>query len=1099
MASKKYVKLDPREHVLARPGMYIGSLEADDMYTWVHDTKMEYSPIRYVSGLYKIYDEILVNALDHFVRIKDEKKPVKEIRVNIDKNTGFVEVYNSGEGIEIEIHKEHGVYIPELIFGNMLTSTNYDDNIERTIGGQNGIGSKACNIFSERFTVETVDSKKKKMYVQEFSNNMKNKTEPKISGYTRYPYTKITFLPDYKRFGQKSLSDDMYKLMEKRVYDLCALTPSEVKVVFNDEKIECKNFEKYVDMYLGSSRTERQRVFVSDNNRWDICISDSDVGFKQVSFVNGINTLKGGKHVEYITNQITKKLCDKINKKKKVVVKQNVVKEHLFIFIKATINNPTFDSQTKEYLTTPYSKFGSKIEIDDKSVEKIYKMGITERILELSAKEEDKNTKKTDGKKKQNLRGIPKLDDANWAGTSKSNECILILTEGDSAKSMAISGLSEVGRNKFGVFPLKGKLMNVKDTSTKKLSENEEINNLKKILGLESNRVYTDANDLRYGHLMILTDADTDGSHIKGLVFNMFHTLWPSLLKIDNFMTSMLTPIVKVSKNKQVLSFYNLTAYDNWKKDVDNHKSWDIKYYKGLGTSTNKEAKEYFKTMKTLQYTCNTNDSAECIDLAFNKKRADDRKEWLYKYDRQLILDDLIQTSDKIEYSEFVNRDLVHFSNYNIERSIPSICDGLKKSLRKILFCCFKRKLFKEVKVAQLAGYVSEHGAYHHGENSLHEAIVGMAQDFVGANNINLLKPNGQFGTRIQGGKDSASPRYIHTELNPIVSDIFHPDDQEILDYLEEDGMKIEPSYYVPTIPMILINGSIGIGTGFSTNIPCYNPKEVIENIRNLLDGKDIVEMKPWYRGFKGRIDNGMSRGVFKKISNTKVEITELPIGYWTEDFKMHLEQYLVKHNNILRDYESHYTEKDVKFVLQFASNQILEDMLVYDANKQMTKLETEFKLTSTRYLGTGNMHLYDCNGQIKKYKDANEILKEFVDIRMEYYTKRKSHKIKKIKKELKFLDARVKFIDDVIQGRLKLLNAKKADIVQYLESNQFPLLDNSFEYLTKMPIHNLTYEKQQELRKESDTKHLMLVSIETESETESWNNDLDKIEKKLT
>lgn len=1102
MASQKYVKLDPKEHVLARPGMYIGSLEADDMETWIFNDKMEFNKISYISGLYKIYDEIVVNALDHVVRCKDTKKPVKEIRVNIDKETGVIEVYNSGEGVECEKHKEHKVYIPELIFGNMLTSTNYDDAEERTIGGQNGIGAKACNIFSTSFIIETVDSKKKKCYLQEFTNNMKDKSEPTITPYTKYPYTKITFKPDYKRFKQTKLSDDMCKLMVKRVYDICALTPNEIKVFFNEEKIEYKNFEKYVDLYLGTSKSEVPRVYaMSTDERWEVSVSSSSNGFKHVSFVNGINTLKGGKHVDYITNQLTKKLGELITKRKKLTIKPSVIKDHLFVFIKSTINNPTFDSQTKEYLTTPYSKFGTKFDIDEKVIEKLYKFDIIDRMIAISGKDEDKNAKKTDGKKKSSIRGIHKLDDANWAGTAKSNECILILTEGDSAKSMAISGLSEVGRNKYGVFPLKGKLMNVKDTNVKKVNENEEIVNLKKIIGLEANKVYENTNDLRYGHIMVLTDADTDGSHIKGLLFNLFHTLWPSLLKIDDFMMSMMTPIVKVTKGKKSESFYNLTAYDNWKQINDNGHGWEIKYYKGLGTSTNKEAKEYFKNMKALEYWWDVDKSNESIELAFNKKRADDRKLWLYNYDKQNILDDVIENTTKIEYSEFIHKDLIHFSNYNIERSIPSICDGFKKSLRKIMFCCFKRKLYKEIKVAQLAGYVSEHGAYHHGEASLHEAIIGMAQDFVGANNINLLQPKGQFGTRIQGGKDSASPRYIFTELNPIVPFVFHSDDFEVLEYLDDDGIKIEPSHYIPIIPMVLVNGSVGIGTGFSTNIPCYNPKDIIEHLLTMMEDDvldDDTVFEPWYRGFKGSNNDGVSRGIFKKLTTLKVEVTELPVGYWTEDFKAYLEKYMEANPKVLKDYESHYTEKDVKFVLHFMSSEILNKYMEFDEVKKMTKFEIEFKMHSTRPLNTTNMHLYTHEGAIKKYESALDILKEFYWIRLGYYVKRKEFKICKLNDELRYLEARIKFIEDIISGDLNIMNTKKQVIIEYLELHEFPVQETNYNYLTRMPIHNLTYEKKEELKKECLEKHEMLVKIQEVSEKEMWRNDLNDLRKKL-
>jgi DNA topoisomerase-2 len=1097
MASSKYKKMDPREHVLTRPGMYIGSLEADDVSCWTFSNTMTYKTISYISGLYKIYDEILVNVLDHVVRSNGCEKTVKEIRVNICKDTGVVEVYNSGEGIEVEKHTEHKVFIPELVFGNMLTSTNYENDADRTIGGQNGIGAKACNIYSKSFIIETVDSKKKKHYIQEFSNNMSDKSVPIITKYTKYPFTKITFLPDYERFGVSGLSDDMFELMSKRVYDMCALTPVEVKVFFNDTKLEIKNFELYTNLYLGSSKSDKPRVTFSDlNNRWDVCVSSSQTGFQHVSFVNGIYTIKGGKHIEYVTNQITKKICEMIQKRKKIVVKQHIIKDHLFVFVKAVINNPTFDSQTKETLTTPYSKFGSKLEIDEKIIDKIYKLDFIKTIIDISTSIDNKDAKKTDGKKRSTIRGISKLDDANWAGTSKGNQCTLILTEGDSAKSMAISGLSEVGRDKYGVFPLKGKVMNVKDMPTKRINDNEEIANLKKILGLEADKHYDSTDDLRYGSIMVLTDADSDGSHIKGLLFNLFHTLWPSLLKIGSFMRSMITPIVKVSKGKVDKSFYNLTDYDNW-KDNEDTKGWSVKYYKGLGTSTNKEAKEYFKNMKIVNYVWEENISNESIELAFNKKRADDRKIWLYNYDKQNILNtNLSSDLTDVSYSEFVDKELIHFSNYNVERSIPSICDGLKLSLRKILFCCIKRNLYKEIKVAQLAGYVSEHGAYHHGEASLQDAIIGMAQTFVGSNNINLLSPNGQFGTRIQGGKDSASPRYIHTELNKIVPFIFHADDYEILEYTQDDGQKTEPVYYMPIIPLILVNGTSGIGTGFSTNIPCYNPMDIISNLEKLMDGLEMSNMEPWYAGFKGVNCSGVSKGVFKQTTKTKIEVSELPIGYWTEDFKTFLEEYIEKHPKVLKDYESHYTEKDVRFVLSFVSSDVLDTMLVFDISKNCTKFETDFKLHSTRPLNTNNMHLYSTSGSIKKYDNVLEIMKEFYTIRINMYGMRKRHKLNKLENELKYINSKIRFIMDVINGLLVLNNTKKQFILDYLEAEKYSLHDNSYDYLLRMPIYNLTYEKKQELLAECGVKENELNSIESLSEISMWKHDLTELSK---
>lgn len=370
---------------------------------------------------------------------------------------------------------------------------------------------------------------------------------------------------------------------------------------------------------------------------------------------------------------------------------------------------------------------------------------------------------KCSGKKNAKLKGISKLEDANNAGTNKSINCTLILTEGDSAKSLAVSGLGVVGRDNYGVFPLKGKVLNVREATTKQIIENVELNNLIKILGLKYGKKYESVEDLktlRYGRLMIMTDQDQDGSHIKGLIINFIHHNWPSLLRLP-FLEEFITPIVKATKGNKTENFYSLPEFEQWKTSTPNWQSFRVKYYKGLGTSTSQEAKQYFSDMQrhrvVFNYDGNQDDFA--IELAFSKKHVDQRKEWLTswmeecKRRRELGLPEIYlyeKTTTKVSYSEFVNKELILFSNMDNERSIPSLVDGFKPGQRKVLFTCFKRNDKKEVKVAQLAGAVAEHSAYHHGEVSLMGTIIGLAQDYVGSNNINLLLPNGQFGTRLQ-------------------------------------------------------------------------------------------------------------------------------------------------------------------------------------------------------------------------------------------------------------------------------------------------------------------------------------------------------------
>ncbi|WJX73022.1 DNA topoisomerase 2 [Trifolium repens] len=342
-------------------------------------------------------------------------------------------------------------------------------------------------------------------------------------------WTKVTFKPDLEKFKMTYLEEDVVALMKKRVLDMAGCLGKTVKVELNGTLIRFKSFRDYADLFLKSAEktkgTPLPRIHAKVGDRWEICVSLSDGQFQQVSFVNSIATIKGGTHVDYITNQITAHVMNKVNKKKKDAnVKAHTVKNHLWVFVNALIDNPAFDSQTKESLTTRQASFGSKCDVPESMLKDVEKSGIVEALLSWAYFKQSKYLKKTDGTKTQRIRGIVKLEDANDAGGRNSEKCTLILTEGDSAKALAMAGLSVVGRDHYGVFPLRCKLLNVREASSKQIMENEEIRNIKKILGLQQNKEYTNVKSLRYGHLMIMPDQDHDGSHIKGLLINFIHS-----------------------------------------------------------------------------------------------------------------------------------------------------------------------------------------------------------------------------------------------------------------------------------------------------------------------------------------------------------------------------------------------------------------------------------------------------------------------------------------------------------------------------------------------------------------------------------------------
>lgn len=1573
-----YKKLDQRTHVLERSGMYIGSIKKNIEELWIMpsgESKMSKRMVDYSPGFLKIFDEVLTNAIDHSTR----DPTMTTIKVDYDKKSGEISVWNNGTGVPVVLHKDHNLYVPELIFGHLLSGSNYDDTEQRVGAGTNGLGVKLCNIFSKKFTVETVDSENKKKFIQEYSENMTIKGDPKIMSNSTKSYTKITFIPDYKRFSMNGLEEDTISLINKRVFDCIACTSSNIQIYLNGEKLKGKGLVDYTKYFFDDEKIFSENCVQKIRGVdfvWEYAIVPHS-HYEQVSFVNGNSTYAGGKHVDYIMYQIINKIKTLLETKKKLKdVKPNFIKDKMFLFLRATVVNPTFSSQTKELLTTQSKDFGCSVQLTDSFIQKIYKSSITDEIVEFcKLKENAALAKQTDGKKTSRV-FIPKLDEASWAGTAKSKECTLILTEGDSAKTFAMWGrsINEDGPKKYGVYPLKGKCvsedteiplwngevklakdiqigdiiigddgnkrdvltlfngsgkmyeisqdrgdpykvndehiltvcipdhksiywvdsthawralywdketkmikfkeissfikikcnecdmilttkcmrrhyerkhrnipfltpkvnlnmndpkiiearkklekfldtiddnnvidlsiqdyfnipkslhrklkgirgkcvnwehkevsldpyvlglwlgdgsqngygyacydktdpeiidylnkwgeindakftkissshcsysissienfkklgcsplkkllseynlidnkhipkeylinskdirlkilaglidtdgyvnkdgtieiaqfnghkqliddivylsrslgfytyvsqkkatyvykgirkysdayhvkisgyteeiptrlprkrsrnteqynmrnstgsikikeienqnyvgigtngnhrflindftvthncLNVRDATIAQLIGNEEINNLKQILGLKQDKVYKNTDELRYGKVMILTDADVDGSHIKALLVNLFHYWWPSLVKMD-YIQTVRTPIVKAIKGNKVVEFFTEQDYNKWKESGINSSGYQIRYFKGLGTSKKEDAKETFKRIDDLKidYYYKDRKCDDAILLAFEKdknikpviqkggksekgdedldsteqehfasedniKCTDKRKKWLSKYDKNVYIE---TNKNRVSYQDLINKELIHFSIYDNLRSIPSLCDGLKPSQRKILYYMLKNNITKVIKVAQLSGYVSAETGYHHGEASLQGAIVGMGQDFVGANNINLLFPDGNFGSRLMNGKDSASPRYIYTRLSDITQMIFNSYDSPLLNYLNDDGISIEPEWYLPIIPMVLVNGCEGIGTGYSTYIPPFNPKDIIANLLRVLDNKEPLQMKPWFKGFKGTLTQTdipgtyVTKGKWDKISNIKIRISELPIGVGVTPYKEFLES-LIEGNKkdkdtskskkkfYLKDVQNNTRDEndEISFIVEFKNSDDL-DMLIHS-----NTLEKEFKLSKSFTIN--NMYLFGPDLDLTKYSDPNDILLDFYDLRLEYYQKRKDYIVKKLKQELKILEAKVRFITEYINGTLDINKKSKEYMINLLEKREYPKYEGNYDYLTRMPVINMTLEKINELESQCKNKRNELKIIMSKSDKDLWKDDLFELSK---
>lgn len=1158
----KYQLKSEYNHILDNPDTYIGSIEIVDAPMWIYkdiivnntnaseicteETKEQINPttttptttgiikeetITYIPALLKLFDEGIVNCRDHVVRMQQAQnanatsnvKLVTNIDISINQETGTITMINDGNGIDVAEHPEHKIWIPELIFGHLRTSTNYDKEEKKLTGGKNGFGFKLVLIWSTRGYIETVDHTRELKYCQEFNKNLTEKSAPKITKCKLKPYTKICFTPDYARLGISGLTNDMIALLKKRVYDICAITDKKVKVKYNSVPLTIKNFTQYVNLYIGDNK----RIQEENGERWEYIASISPSHeFTQISFVNGIHTSKGGKHVDYILNQIINKLKDFIEKKKKTVVNSASIKEQLILFIRCDIENPSFDSQSKDYMNTPASKFGSSCVVSDKFIEKLAMMGVMDSACAITDIKKTKEvSKKTDGSKTRIIHGIPKLIDANWAGTEKSVLCTLILTEGDSAKSSAKSGLSSEDRNIYGIYPLKGKVMNVRDSPIEKIAENVEITEIKKIIGLEDGREYTKDNIkkyLRYGKIMIMTDSDVDGSHIKGLIINLIGVKWLSLFMMEGFISFMNTPIIKAKKGKNELCFYNNGEYELW-KNANNIHNWDIKYYKGLATSTSAEFKEYFKNKKVVEFVYRGKECEDIIDMAFNKKRTQERKLWLENYDKTSYLD---TSNPKVFYNDFINKELIHFSHYDCDRSIPNLIDGLKVSQRKILYSVIKKNITKSLKVAQLSGYVSEHSCYHHGEKSIEDAIINMAQNYVGSNNINLLYPIGAFGTRY--GDDSGQSRYIYTKLTDITNYIFPEIDNNVLNYLlDDDGEKmIEPEFYAPIIPMLLINGTNGIGTGFSTDVMCYNPLQIIRYLKKLLLKEEIeeadIDFIPYYEEFKGTITRisptqFLIKGCYEKIGEDKIRVTELPIGLKTEAFDKKICELLLPVSSTpttssANEKSTKMTDKKpkkqvggiLKDKIDMSKDNIIDYTLVFNKGKLeelennvdkegYTELEKILKLYTTNK--TTNMHAFNHENKLVKYETVKDIIDNYYPIRYKVYVDRKEYQIKNYEEEISKLSNKHRFITENLEGTIDLRRKKLAEVNEMLLLKDYPLIDGTFKYLTKLTLDILTEENVESIKNDLEKKINELEELKETTIEQLWINDLIKFE----
>ena len=1016
-------------------------------------------------GLLRIFVEVLSNAIDNVWESVQAGVTPKWIKVVIDKD--HCSVFNDGRNIPTISHEKYQIPIPELIFGNLMTSSNYNDEKERRTGGRNGFGVKLTNIFSKKFNIEIYNKEEKVLYKQQWTNNMYHK-QPATTAHKGFPktiedgkngYTKVEWYPDFQRFGCTQFSDDMIAIMHKYVYDT-AMTASinKVQVSLNGEVIPVTKMSDYVGMHF----TQTPKHMVSFQTADSYVVLAPAKEWTCVSFVNGIFTRDGGVHVDRWIEGIFRPVIDKISSKK-IKLDLRDLKKHFFMFVFASLVNPEFESQSKHQLNAPQPT----VTVPETAINKIMKWDFVEKIKEAQQlKEQLTFTKQADRKRGENKK-IEGLKDANWAG-KPNKQCALMVCEGLSAATYIVSGMKYgiqqfKGRDQIGLFPIKGKIMNTRNASPKALAKNKEVIGLIKALGLVYGVDYTlDENfkKLRYCKIIASTDADVDGSHITGLLYNLFHSLYPTLLERPGFFSFMRVPIVKIraktsgkNASSQPLNFY---YYEQAKAYIENKSvpPSQVFYFKGLGTATAEDIKEDFgKRVVSLNKDAQTD---VLMDNLFSSDESNYRKSWIQKYTPRTTFPTVAAGQvEQLNVSDFLNYELIEYSLSHCRRGIPSLVDGLKEANRKVLFAAIKKGLKfsgSTMKVAQFANYTAEQSAYHHGENNLCETIIKMAQRFVGSNNMPLFVNAGQMGSRSHMGKDAAAPRYIFTKLEQFTRLLFREEDDAYLTSIYEDGQEVEPTTYYPVIPYVLANGVIGsIATGYSCVIPPHDLSSIVNWIKAWLNGQSVENIPaptPFYRGFKGavKVENNkvVTQGIFNIDAKGRVHITEIPVGrMMTSINKYDLMLDKLETDGIIKNKDDQSTESNPSFSFSVAK----EGWVPTTENLKL--------VDTTSY---GNMVLFNHEGKLKKYGSVSEILKEFVEVRFEQYNKRKKGQLDALSHEIKMLYNKIRFVQLVLNDTIKLKDKSEEQLVEQLTSSKFdPHPTNHYDYLLNIQIRHMT------------------------------------------
>lgn len=1048
-----YQNLTFEQHVRLRINSYLGPKQPTLNETWIinqETKKLSKESLTYSIAQFGCIDELILNYIDHCYRTINIKGKGKctTLKVDFDKNTGSISIENNGEGIVVEKVENEDYYIPEMVFSKSLSGSNFNDDDGQISCGMNGIGCKAVSVCSSRFEIETNDLKNKLNYIQVFENGNTIKNRPVITkAKIKDPYTKITLMLDYEYFDDKGFTEELSIILEKLIYTRLSFVSSfmgpKYKIYYNDELININSLYDLSKMLIDEDELIKCTMYKKENKLdkpIDIVIGlyDCNNSQEQISFVNGIFTVEGGSHIQYINKCILEKLKPKLEKKlkDKIKVTNKIISSHLFIFCSMNILNPEYTNQYKSKLKVPESRFKDYI-LDDKIYVQIWKM-LESKIDEIY---NNKISEVKVTRKMNDLKGIKKYRSANYAGTAKSSKCTVFAVEGDSAEKLLRDGLTsrkDLGYDYYGIYNLTGVIMNARKEvdikeikrngvteyvidKKKKLMDNERISSFVKVLNLNYSYTYesdVEFKTLRYGKVVIAVDFDLDGIGFIGpLLLSYFELFFPKLLErkyVGIFYTPCMRAYpIKKQKNKFIEEFYNIDEYNKW-CETNNSNDYKVKWIKGLATHTKAETVNLFRNMKSKIYTYELDNKAkEYFDIFFGD--VPDKRKMILSNENTYFEDDYEEKFNNklITCSYQLNTSTREFQLDNIQRKLPHIIDGLNEAKRKVLFASIDkfRKNNEEIKVFQLGGHISNVGHYHHGPESLNKTICGFAQEFIGGKHVPLLLPIGNFGSRYNNKPGAA--RYISTKLCKEVVELLFPYiDNDLLEYRISDGVQVEPKNYCPILPYAIMESNILPSTGWRASIYARDYDQIISNVKKLIKNENakLSHMKYFKNKFKGSEvltkDFNILIGTYNIINENEVQILELPPMCWTGVYLESLDKY----DFIDKVFDESSTD-DVSIKVIFKKGELKRLRENYkQTNEYIDYIHDALKLYTKL---SHHINLYTQKNTVAEFDNYTDIIKIWFKERKDCYIRRVERERILLLYKILILENTIKFIEN--------------------------------------------------------------------------------------